>query len=322
MVRFGATQPSACEIEDGFSKIAMSHFSLRMNWPSAFAAVALTVALSAASAARASEALVRFSNGETITQEDLSVYLDRRVDLRSSSRNVWGVQTTLREMAMVRVLALEGAQMGEPRQEGKDGQRFDDVYAQAIYTKLAPQCKPPADEAASRQFFKEHPQAFKVPPMARLSRVILPAAETLEGEPAAAWLMKQAQAVASGTKSFDDLVKQAESVYKLDPQGDLGWVTLFEEDSSVLRVLATASQGEMVGPIREGDFAYLFKVNEKRDGRQLAWGDVAVSVPARAVTYCRQEASKKVREDLFKKYGVELDNAAIRALFSKQSAAK
>lgn len=285
-------------------------------------ALAVCVLAGAASLAGASEVLVRFSNGETISQDDLSVYLERRVDLRASSRNAWGVQTTLREMAMVRALSLEGAQMGEPRQDGKDGQRFDDVYAQAVYSKIVPACSPPADEAASRQFFKDHPQAFRVPAMARLSRVILPAAESLEGEPAAAWLMKEAGAVASGKKSFDEVAKRAEAVYRLDPQGDLGWVTLFEEDASVLRVLATTKQGEMVGPLREGDFAYLFKVEEKREGRQLGWDEVAVSVPTRAVSYCRQEGAKKVREDLFKKYGIELDNAAVRAMFVKQSAAK
>lgn len=282
----------------------------------------MCAAVTAASLASASETLVRLSNGETISRDDFSAYVERRVDLRASSRNVWGVQTVLREMATVRVLSLEGAQIGEPRQDGREEQRFDDVYAQAVYAKLLPVCAPPADEKASRQYFSDNPQAFRVPPMARLSRVILPASETLDGEPAAAWLMKEAEAVASGKKSFDDLVKQAEAVYKLNPQGDLGWVTLFDEDVSVLRVLATTKQGEMVGPLREGDFAYLFKVNEKREGRQLAWEEVAVSVPARAVSFCRQEGVKKVRSDLFAKYGVELDNAAIRSLFLKQPPAK
>jgi len=285
-------------------------------------AVAVLAVSLMASVAGAAESLVQFANGESISQDDLSTYLERRVDLRASSRNVWGVQTTLREMALVRALVLEGASRGEPREEGKENQRFDDVYAQAVYTKMAPTCKPPSDETAARQFFKDHPQAFRVPAMARLSRVILPAVEVVEGEPAAAWMMKEAQEVASGKKAFEDMVKQAEGVYKLDPQGDLGWITLFEEDASVLRVLASAQEGEMVGPLREGDFAYLFKVNEKREAQQLTWEAAAVSVPTRAVTFCRQEASKKIREDLFKKYGVELDGAAIRALFAKQSAAK
>ncbi|WP_422844087.1 peptidylprolyl isomerase [Acidovorax sp. M2(2025)] len=302
-----------------FLNIAMRKF-LRNGTLARMAAVALLSA--AVSMASAAEPLVKLANGESITQEDVSAYLERRVDLQGTARNVWGLQTALREMALVRALTLEGASLGVPREAGKSDLRFDDVYAQAIYTKLAPACKPPADEAESRKFFKDHPQAFRVPAMARLSRVILPASEKVEGEPAAAWLMKEAEAVASGKKTFEDLAKQAEGIYRLDPQGDLGWITLFEEDVSVLRVLAAAKQGEMVGPVREGDFAYLFKVNEKRDAQQLGWDAVAISVPTRAVTFCRQEASKKIREDLFKKYGVELDGAAIRALFTKQSAAK
>lgn len=289
------------------------------NWRCVAAGIALCATLGSATAA---DQLVRFANGETITATDLSTYLDRRVDLRSSSRNVWGVQTTLREMAMVRALGLEGRAREIARDETKQAERFDDVYAQAVYTKIAPVCAPPKDEAAARDFFDKNPQAFRVPPMARLGRVILPASSPVEGIAASDWLMKQAEAAASGAKTFEDVVKQAETVYRLDPQGDLGWVTLFEEDSSVLKVLATAKQGEMVGPLREGDFVYLFKLNEKREARQLAWQEVAVSAPTRAVGYCRQEASKKVREELFKKYGVELDNAAIRGLFSKHAVAK
>jgi hypothetical protein len=291
----------------------------KLIWRGAVAGIALCVS---AVSAVAAEPLVRFANGETITTADLSVYLDRRVDLRSSSRNVWGVQTTLREMATVRALGLEGRALEVPIGEGQQAERFDDVYAQAVYTKIAPVCTAPADEAASRAFFDKHPQAFRVPPVARLSRVILPASSSVEGLGAQEWLMKQAEAAASGVKTFEDIATQAESVYRLDPQGDLGWVTLFEEDSSVLRVLATAKQGEMVGPLREGDFSYLFKLNEKREARQLTWKEAAVSASTRAVGYCRQEASKKVREDLFKKYGVELDNAAIRGLFAKPPAAK
>jgi hypothetical protein len=302
-----------------FAEISMTSTLCNLGW---VRSLIMCAAVATASLANASDTLVRFSNGETISQADLSAYLEKRVDLRPTSRSAWGVQTVLREMAAVRVFSLEGKQVGVPHEEGREAQRFDDIYAQAVYAKLAPACTPPADEKASRQYFNDNPQAFRVPPMARLSRVILPATETVEGESAAAWLMKEAGDVAAGKKSFDDLTKQAEAVYKLDPQGDLGWITLFDEEASVLRVLATAKQGEMVGPLREGNFAYLFKVNEKREGRQLAWEEVALSVPARSVAYCRQEGAKKVRSDLFAKYGVELDNAAIRAMFLKQTMAK
>lgn len=273
---------------------------------------------SVAAVAGTSEVLVRLSDGDTITEQDLSVYLDRRVDLRAAARNISGVETVLREMALERALVREGERLGEPRKEDKKAERFDGAYAYAVFQKLSKACDPPADAAAARRFFDEHPQAFRVPPMARLARIMLPTAEKIAGEPAMGWLMLQAEAIARGTRSLEDVAEQAASVYKLDPQGDLGWVTL-TDDTTILRALASAKQGDLVGPVRDGDYGYLFSILAKRESRQLAWDEVAVSVPTRAVKFCRHEASEQLRADLFKTYGVELDQAAIKGLFDRKT---
>jgi len=39
--------------------------------------------------------LVRFGNGEVLTEQDLSELLSRRVDMRQAGRNMWGVQSLL-----------------------------------------------------------------------------------------------------------------------------------------------------------------------------------------------------------------------------------
>lgn len=261
--------------------------------------------------------LVRFKGGETITDSDLSQYLERRVDLRATARNKWAMEKILHEMAVSRTLVMEGVRLGEPRLPGKETERFDDAYALAIFKKLSPSCTPPADSAAARKFYDENPQAFQVPPSARVSRVILPVSERVAGEDPNAWLMSQAQAIASGAKSFDDVVKQADGVYRLDPQGDLGWVVLVDENK-ILRTLAAAKQGDMVGPVREGEFVYLFSIVEKREGRRLAWEEVSVSAPARVASYCRQASAKKLESDLLAKYGVVMESAAINSLFEQQ----
>ena len=271
-----------------------------------------------ASVAGAAESLVRLSNGETITEQDLSAYLDRRVDLRAVARNISGAETVLREMTLARTLMLEGERLGEPRSEDKKDERFDDIYAHAVFKKLSKVCEPPTDAVAARKFFDEHPQAFRVPPMARLGRIMLPVSETVAGGPAMGWMFEQAQAISGGTRSFDDAAEQAASVYKLDPQGDLGWVAL-ADDTTILRALASAAQGDLVGPVRDGDFGYLFLLLAKRESRQLAWDEVAISVPTRAVNFCRHEASEQLRSDLFKRYGVELDQDAIKGLFDKKT---
>ncbi|MCW8197972.1 peptidyl-prolyl cis-trans isomerase [Verminephrobacter aporrectodeae subsp. tuberculatae] len=272
-------------------------------------------AVSAAAADPAAEpGLLRFSGGETITASDLSRYLDQRIDLRGRARDRWGVQKVLREMALARALVWEGERMGEPRLSAEASERFDDAYALAVSKRLSPRCEAPADSAAARRFYEENPQAFMVPPMLRLGRVMLPASAQVEGAAARDWLAAQARAMATASTTFDAVAQRADGVYRLEPQGDLGWVLLTQENA-VLRRLAAAQAGELVGPVRDGDFVYLFLVHEKRDGRPLAWDEVAVSAAARALNYCRENTRKKLEDALFAKYGVALDDAEIDRLF-------
>lgn len=265
------------------------------------------------------EILARFGNGEVITEKDLSDYLSRRVDLRAVSRNAWGVENVLREMAMTRVLLLEEGMQHD--QSDTRLYRFDDKNALPVHKRLMPACVAPENEAAARAFYDKNPEAFRVPPMARLSRIMLPVKERVDGEPAVGWLLAQAQAVASGKRKFDEVVRQASVVHKLDPQGDLGWVTLTDE-AQILRALADANTGDMVGPVTEGEFVYFFQILAKRDARLLSWEEVASSASGRAVRYCREQGAAQLRERLFKKYAVEVDKAAIRALFSRHETKK
>ena len=277
------------------------------------------VVFAAACGGAAAADLVRLKGGETITSSDLSAYLERRVDLRSSARTKWGVEKILNEMAMGRALVREGERLGEKRLPAKESERFDDAYALGVFRKLMPACDPPSDGAASRKFFDENPQAFRVPPMARLGRVMLPINDQVEGMAATDWLMNQAKLIAAGSQTFADVVTRVERIYKLEAQGDIGWVVLVDENA-ILRTLGAAQQGDMVGPVREGDFVYFFSVDGKRESRQLAWDEVAVSAASRAVSYCRQVAAKKLESDLMAKYEVVLDQSAISGLFDKSSA--
>lgn len=279
----------------------------------------LAIALQVQFAQASSAVLARLNNGEVITEKDLSEYLGRRVDLRPVSRNSWGVENILREMAMTRVLLLEEG--GALDQSGTSAYRFDDKSALPVHKKLMPLCTAPEDEKAARAFYDQNPNAFRVPPMVRLSRVMLPIKETVDGEAAVGWLLNQAQAIVRGKKTFDEAVQRASEVHKLDPQGDLGWVTLTDE-TQILRALADAKTGEMVGPVSEGEYVYFFRILGKRDARLLAWEEVSSTASGRAVRYCREQGAIELRDRLFKKYGVELDQAAIRALFNRHQSKK
>lgn len=266
------------------------------------------VLLISLSMAQAAAVLVRLGNGETITPDDVSRHLDVRIDLRTLARTEWGMQKVVDEMAMTRALVLEGERLGEVRSTSDN--RFDDKYALTVYRKLSPACEKPADDVAAKRFFDEHPEAFRLPVQARLSRVMLPIAQQVDGALAKVWLFGRAEAIASGQTSFDAVAEQAKAFHSRDPQGDLGWVQIPGE-TPLMRAIAATQQGELVGPATEGGFAYLFYVAAKRDARQLAWSEVEKQAATRAVEFCREQAQNQIRTDLFKRYGVEVVQKAL-----------
>jgi len=280
------------------------------------AAGALLLALPLAAHA---QVLATFANGETITSSELDKYVSRRTDLRGATGNYWGAEEALREMALTRALVLEGGKMGVERRSKAGDDRFDDIYALAVYKRVAPVCERPADDAAAKAWYEAHPEAFVLPPTARLTRVILPLGQKIGGQSAMSWLFEQATRISQGKTTLDEVVAQAEQVYKLDAQGDLGWVQL-EGDSAVMRALDAAGQGDLLGPVQEGSFGYLFYIQAKRNARQLTWDEVRSSAARRAEAWCRQQAREQVQEKLFAQYGVTLDEKAVRALFSDDAA--
>lgn len=258
-----------------------------------------------------SKPLARLANGEVITEQDLSAYLDQRIDLRGAVRSAWGVEHVVKGMALTRVLNLEGERLGMPRSTSDQPQRFDDVYGFAVQRKQEPECKRPESEAEARAYFDAHPQAFVVPAQARVQRVIVPAASPIDGQPAIEWLTAQTQAIVAGKSRFADLAQRAETIYTLEPQGDLGWINL-EGDNNIVQAIRGAGPGDILGPLQEGTFGYLFQVVSKRPSRALTWEEAKPFAAARAEAHCHTEGQEKLRSSLFKQYGVEIDSAAIR----------
>lgn len=265
--------------------------------------------------------LARLANGEVVGEQDLSEYLSRRIDLRQIARNAWGVEGVVQEMLFTRVLVLEGERIQLPR-KAEDGrpQRFDDVYGLAVYKKQVPACELPANEEEARKYFDAHPEAFTLPVQARVERIILPVSSQIDESSAMAWLQEQARAVIQGQSKFGLVAQRAQAEYSLDAQGDLGWIAL-DGEHTIMRALKTVKAGELLGPVQDGEFVYLFSVLQKREARQLSWEEAKSFAANRAVSHCRQEAQTQMRAELFKRYGVDIDRAAIRELMTKANRA-
>lgn len=264
-----------------------------------------------------SPVLATFGNGEVINERDLTRYVGRRADLKPTSGNATGVLAIVREMALTRALNLEGAALGIERRTERGNSRFDDVYALTVFKNISPACEAPKDEAAARSFYDQTPKAFTVPTSVRLSRVILPVDSAVEGEPAEPWLLKQAKAIIEGRQKFESAASKAEQIYKLDAQGDVGWVAL-NADNVILRALESANQGDLVGPVKDGDYVYLFQIAAKRPSQVMPWAAVANVAAQQAVAYCREQGRTAVEQRVLQKYGVQVDETAVRSKFNKK----
>lgn len=276
-------------------------------------AASMTLGLAYAQEARPA-ALVSLGNGEIITEKDVNQYIGRRIDLKPMARNVSGIIAIVQDMALTRALVMEGRVLGLSQGGERSDNRFDDVYAYAVFKYVAPVCEAPKDRAAAREFYDKNPKAFEVPTTVRLSRVILPTSASLDGEHAGMWMMNQVQAIGAGSQKFEDVASKASRVYKLEVQGDLGWVPL-NADNQILRALGNANQNDIVGPVKDGDFIYLFHIVDKRPGKIAPWDDVSSVASQRALSYCREQGRANVQQQMFQKYGVRVDENAIRRTF-------
>jgi hypothetical protein len=299
----------------------MSSMKQMKRWAAAAAYLAVAIVSTAQEKGNALEGkpLVRMVNGEVISRQDFWSYVTGRADLRSLVRNSYGAEEVVREMALTRVLNLEGESLGVVRLNSEvANKRFDDVYGLAVMERQVSTCVRPADEADARRYFDEHPQAFVVPPTARVLRVMLPVKQQIDGKPVMDWFQAQAQAVADGKLGFDDIVARAQADYVLEAQGDLGWIRL-EGDNEIVDALRKAKVGNMLGPVRDGEFGYLFLIVNRREQRQLTWNEVKSFAATRAQEHCRNAGQEKVRNELFRRYGVEIDREAIREAMQQAS---
>lgn len=286
-------------------------FCLRRLLPVVFSLMAWFLGQPAVMAADAPvDVLARIGDDEVVTVEDVNRYVARRVDARAFLGTEEGLKRLVDEMVFTLLLVREGQARGVERKTSAD-ERFDDVYALAVFNQLASACEKPKDEAAARAYYDQHPDAFQIPARARIARVALRVDDKVGDEPAFGWLLMQATEMASGRKRFEDVVAEAQKVRPNERMGDLGFVELTDR-ASIIKAFASAKEGDLVGPYRDGDYVYLFKILEKREARVLPWDQVRTHAATRAVEHCREQSRAKVHDELFSRYKVRLEEDAIR----------
>lgn len=260
--------------------------------------------------------LASLENGELITKTDLQKYVGSRIDMGGAFKNAFSVESALEAMILTRVLVLEGMELSMPRLKKETlDERYDDQYGFFVFRQLSTSCLPLQSKEEEKAFFQNNPDLFFLPTSARLIRFMLPVDQPVEGVNANELMMNWRSAWLNGELGLEQIAALAAKIYNLEMQGDIGWIQLFDE-IEIMRPVKLAKAGEMLGPVIEGDFVYLFYVVDKRAGRSLQWAEVEGHVSQKAVSSCAKNNADGIKNRLYKKYGVTIHKENIKKLFS------
>ncbi len=219
-----------------------------------------------------------------------------------------GWKQVLEDLIQLRLLNLEGERVGIPKEEGDD----EDLYALRVKRKLLPPCEKP-DEKEAKRFYKTHPELFSTPAFVRLQRIELPALVQVEGQDALTFLQTAAEQVRKGRVSLDDLARRCPS----QCLHDLGFVRtdgLISLKDQALAELQTAEVGGVVGPLKVGEWVYLYQVTARREPILTPWKQAKEEAAKVALRFCQQQAFAKLKEELYHRYHVVLYEETLRAI--------
>lgn len=264
----------------------------------------------------ANEVLASIGGVENITKDDLRKYVEKRVDMAGTFKNSYAVENSLNEMIFTRLLVLEGVEKSIPRAETKAmDDRYDNQYGFSVFRTLSVPCLPLKDKAEEKKYFDEHPEVFRVNTTVRLFRYMLPKKQANEPFDATEKMMEWAKGWSSEKMTLDQIGAEASKFYNIEIQGDIGWIQL-SNDVQIMRGIDSAKTGELVGPVAEGGFVYLFYVAGKHEARQLQWGEVNNQVSEMAVSFCARRNSENIKNNLYSKYRVNINKENIKKIFS------
>ncbi|GAB6067987.1 hypothetical protein JCM13664_13060 [Methylothermus subterraneus] len=248
---------------------------------------------------------------EKITAGQVRAYVKKRPLLAGYLATGYpGWRRVLVDLIDLRLLNREGERLKIPREAEDD----EDLYALRVKRKLLPPCAKP-DEKGAKRFYQEHPERFSTPAFVRLNRLELPVSAQIEGKPAIEFLQEAGERVRAGEKNLAELAE-------LCPQGkaclqDLGFVrteAFAELGEAGLKALQTAKVGEVVGPLVVGEWVYLYQVTARREPILAPWEQVQAEAAEEALRFCRSEAFARLRQDLYRRYGVVLHEKALQTL--------
>lgn len=256
--------------------------------------------------------------GESFRISDLRTFIQKRPAVSAQALTAEGIREAVAEFVDSKVFRHEGVRLGISSDPGipvdNDGYYFKVQFA------TIEKCPTPSDDEA-RRFFDANPARFATPAFVRVARVALRESDSIDGEPATLAIAAMLAKVRSGEMSFSDVVARAGEAAKAEgaalEMGDLGFIQLRREEiaaNDMLRKLAEAKSGELIGPVTQDGHVFAFEVLDRREPVLFTWDGARNDAKRQLVRECQRKNLQAKRAELYARYQVTMHEAVVAAI--------
>lgn len=213
-----------------------------------------------------------------------------------------GPMKILDDMIKMQVLKLEGERIGQPNHGEMAGGLAG--FAISVKQRLAPRCEDGSEEEVHR-YFLSNPQAFSTPLFLRLNRYgIRTSPETKEA--VEQQLAKEAEQLRLEKTSFVALAQHSDDDVSKAKGGDIGFVADSDLNNPVMTRLRKMAVGEVVGPIYQGNMAFIYQVTDRREPVAARYEEIQKDVVAAQRDACSKERTDKLFAELYERWKVKV----------------
>lgn len=279
------------------------------NPPAAPAAAQTAPAKEGPTSAEVPEVIMARVGDRKITVEQFMQYITRDTRLVLKARTVPGKTEILREIILDRVMEEAMVRQGLlPKDHAPTSLDYAKAYKQLEKQNFPPPETVPTEEELYR-YYQQHPEAFGIPGMVRVSQIQFRLPEKADDAAKAATKAKAESALKRlrAGEPFADLAEAlTENPLAKVAKGDLGFLQP-EKDPWLKKAVETLKVGQ-VSEVLESPVGYeILLLQDKRDPMVAPYANVRESIVQRI----RQEAQAKAREQyawkLAKEVGVKVE---------------
>lgn len=248
----------------------------------------------AAASAEVPEVVMARVGSRKITVEQFMRYITQDTRLVLKARTVPGKTEILREIILDRLLEEAMIRQGLlPKDQTPNSRDYAKAYQQLEKQNFPPPATVPAEEVLYR-YYQQHPEAFGIPGMVRVSQIQFRLPEKADEAAKAATKAKADSALKRlrAGESFADLAEAlTENPQAKVAKGDLGFLQP-EKDAWLKKSVETLKVGQFSEVLESPTGYEIILLQDKRDAMVAPYANVRESILQRI----RQEAQAKARE--------------------------